>query len=279
MTRRVAPNPPALGAAAGAALLLLALVALGTDVGSRLDEESWSALWSLGAGGQVEALDNAFDAVRLQVAFAAGFVVALALRRRAADALTAAAIVALSIGFAEVLKRAWPEVGLRAHGSEPTFPSGHVAAATAICFVALVLVDGRHRRLALLLCAATAAAVGVAAAAEGGHLPSDVLGGHLLAVAIASGVVAVRQLAVERGLAVPPRATAGGLWLAVAAAAVAGGALLVGSLLPGGDGLGYVVVDRPSTAAATVALAAAAALLVWLFGLSVADAWDTAVRR
>ncbi len=277
MTRRVVPNPSALGVGAGTAFILLALLALGTDVGARLDEESWSALWSLGARGQVEALDNAFDAVWLQVAFAAALVVTLALRRRAADALTAAAIVALSIGFAEVLKRAWPEVGLRAHGSEPTFPSGHVAAATATCCVALVLVESRHRWIALLLCAGTAATVGVAAAAEGGHLPSDVLGGHLLAVAIAAGVVAMRQLAAEHGLSVPPRPTAGGLWLAVAAAAVAGGALLAGLLFPGGGGLGFVVVDRPSTVAAAATLGAAAALLVCLFGLSVAEAWGPAV--
>jgi membrane-associated phospholipid phosphatase len=279
VTRATAPTPSALGVAASAALVVLALLALGTDVGSRLDEEVWSALWSLGAYGQVEALDDAFDAVWLQVGLAAVLAVALALRGRLADALTAASIVTLAIGGAEVLKRAWPHLGLHQQGSEATFPSGHVAAATATCLVALVFVERRRRWAACVLCAGTAAAVGVAAAAEGGHRPSDVVGGHLLAVAIASFVVAARTLAVGRGLAAALRPSGGGFLLAVASAAVVCAALLVRPSLPGGDSLGTLVPDRALAAAAAVVLAGSATLLVLAFDRSLAGVRPPAGRR
>jgi membrane-associated phospholipid phosphatase len=106
------------------------------------------------------------------------------LRRRPRVALAVAIVLSLAPLSAELLKPLLAHPHARIGVSEigaASWPSGHATAATVLALCA-VLVSPRHvRPLVAVLGATFAAAVGVSLLILAWHLPSDVLGGYLLA--------------------------------------------------------------------------------------------------
>jgi membrane-associated phospholipid phosphatase len=103
-------------------------------------------------------------------------------RLRAAAAVVA--VMALAPLTAETLKPllAHPHVSLGAVYIGPaSWPSGHTTAGTALALSAVLVAPARLRPLVLVLAVAFAAAVGASLLIRGAHMPSDVLGGYLVA--------------------------------------------------------------------------------------------------
>jgi len=112
-------------------------------------------------------------------------IVAAALaRRRPRVALAVAVVVPTAIGIAELLKPllahphdsvGWQWVG------PASWPSGHATAAMTLALCALLVAPHRLRPLVAALGGAFAVAVGCSLLILAWHMPSDVLGGYLLA--------------------------------------------------------------------------------------------------
>jgi membrane-associated phospholipid phosphatase len=105
-------------------------------------------------------------------------------RGRRREALAAGAIVLLSPLSAELLKPllAHPHAHAGAvHIGAASWPSGHSAAALAVALAATLLAPRRARPLVGALGGAFALAVGCALLIQAWHMPSDVLGGYLVA--------------------------------------------------------------------------------------------------
>lgn len=125
-----------------------------------------------------------------------GGVVAIALARRRVDlAIAAAALLAGANVTTEALK--WgisnplhPALGY-AEVAANTYPSGHVTAAAALGLALTLVVPTRWRYAAAAAGAVFTAAMGVAVLVLHRHLPSDVVGGVLVAVTWYLGAVAV----------------------------------------------------------------------------------------
>ena len=110
-------------------------------------------------------------------------VVALLVRRDRRDAvffvLALIPVAAASILLADALDRAGP-YPVEGVGS---FPSGHAALSMAAVAAIVCLARGKARLVATAAGAAFVFGVGFAVIADGGHWPSDVVGGWLLAIA------------------------------------------------------------------------------------------------
>lgn len=152
----------------------------------------------------VEAPANALLDLLYPPFFAAwGIVlVAVALRRGLPwVALAVAIVLPLAPLSAELLKPllAHPhdQLGPK-HITNASWPSGHATAALALAWCALLVAPPARRRLVATLGAAFAAAVGVALLVLAWHMPSDVVGGYLLATLwVALAFAALRTF--ERG--------------------------------------------------------------------------------
>jgi membrane-associated phospholipid phosphatase len=111
--------------------------------------------------------------------------VALAVaQERPRTAMAVVALMALAPLSAELLKPllAHPHVSVGAAYIGPaSWPSGHTTAGTALALSAVLVAPARLRPLVVVLAAAFAAAVGASLLIRGAHMPSDVLGGYLLA--------------------------------------------------------------------------------------------------
>ncbi len=147
------------------------------------------------------------------------------------------------------------------------FPSGHATAAMALALAAVLVAPRRARPAAALLGGLLALAVGASTMAHGSHLPSDVLGGYLLATGWTLALVAALSLANERfpsrdRWAATPVGRASeriaAVALVVAAAAGTLTALLAGAAAVASDPAGAVDFARAHTASVTVAAAIAA---------------------
>ncbi len=105
-----------------------------------------------------------------------------------------------------------------------SWPSGHATAATVLALCAVLVAPRRVRPLVAVLGATFAAAVGVSLLILAWHLPSDVLGGYLLATLwmalVLAGLriadarsrgVALRRSSLAASTSTPARATAGGV--------------------------------------------------------------------
>jgi membrane-associated phospholipid phosphatase len=105
-------------------------------------------------------------------------------RARPRRALAAAGVMALAPLTAEILKPllAHPHavVGGTYLGAA-SWPSGHATAALALALAATFVAPARLRRLVAALGVAFAAAVGFALVVRASHMPSDVIGGYLVA--------------------------------------------------------------------------------------------------
>ncbi len=128
--------------------------------------------------------------------------VAIALARgRVRTAVAVAAILALAPFTAETLKPVLAHshaiVGGLSIGAA-SWPSGHAAAALALALSAVLVVPARLRPFAWALGLAFAGAVGVILLILAWHMPSDVLGGYLVAGVWAALALAALRAAERR---------------------------------------------------------------------------------
>jgi membrane-associated phospholipid phosphatase len=143
--------------------------------------------FTLLSGPHVDAAANTLLDLLDPLALAAWAVALMAfglVRKRRREALAAAAIVLLSPLTAEALKPllAHPHAHAGAvHIGAASWPSGHSSAALAVALAASLLAPKRTRPLVAALGGAFAVAVGCALLIQAWHMPSDVLGGYLVA--------------------------------------------------------------------------------------------------
>ncbi len=120
----------------------------------------------------------------LYIVWALAIVAVALLRRRPRVALAVAVVVPAATGIAELLKPllAHPHdrVGYQWVGPA-SWPSGHATAAMTLVLCALLVTPHRLRPLVAALGCAFAVAVGGSLLILAWHMPSDVLGGYLLA--------------------------------------------------------------------------------------------------
>jgi membrane-associated phospholipid phosphatase len=127
-------------------------------------------------------------------------VVALA-RGRPRVALAVALVMALAPASAELLKPllAHPHAHVGAvHIGPASWPSGHATAAITVVLCAVLVAPSRLRPLIATLGAGYALAVGVSLLILAWHMPSDVLGGYLLATLWMALAVAGLRVAARR---------------------------------------------------------------------------------
>jgi membrane-associated phospholipid phosphatase len=128
--------------------------------------------------------------------------VALALaRRRPRVALAVVAVLGLAPLTSETLKPllAHPHVQLDAvHIGPASWPSGHSTAALALVLCAVLVAPARLRPMVAAAGAAFALAVGVSLLILAWHMPSDVLGGYLVATLWAALAVAALRAGERR---------------------------------------------------------------------------------
>jgi membrane-associated phospholipid phosphatase len=129
-------------------------------------------------------------------------------RRR--EALAVAVVVALAPLSADVLK----PLLAHAHATAATprinpasWPSGHATAALALALCATLVASPRARPLVALVGALFALAVGCALLIRAWHMPSDVLGGYLMATLWTALALAALRAAARRW---PARGSPGG---------------------------------------------------------------------
>ncbi|MET8088437.1 phosphatase PAP2 family protein [Micromonospora sp. NPDC005237] len=207
-----------------------------------------------------------FGRPTLLAALLGGVLVVGLLGRRLLAGVVGVGMVLCAVAAAGAVKAALPRPDFAIEGSTThnSFPSGHVAVATALVLAYLLVLPGWARRWLVVPGAAGVSVIGAATMIAGWHRFSDVLGGVLLSVALFC--LAAATLTIRRGGHAPrPPATpvAGRAWRAFAEGVVG---LIV---------LGWVVrVLLPGLAAALpwgplVAILAAAGLTVLAVGVAV----------
>jgi membrane-associated phospholipid phosphatase len=105
-------------------------------------------------------------------------------QERPRTAVAVLVVLAFAPLSAEVLKPllAHPHISLgTVYVGPASWPSGHTTAGTALALSAVVVAPARLRALVAVLGVAFAGAIGLALLIRGAHMPSDVLGGYLLA--------------------------------------------------------------------------------------------------
>lgn len=194
--------------AVAAALGFVALywVALGTDLGLRLDDQAVVLSTERGAFPEVyEAIELAMRVIGLiSLAIVGGSTVALGfLLGRPAEAIAAGVTIAAANVATQVLK---PLLGaLDPLGGDATrefaaaFPSGHATVAMSLGLGLVIVAPAAMRPLAALAAWGTAVAVGLSLVALGWHYPSDVAGGYLVAATCAGLSAAAVASRASRG--------------------------------------------------------------------------------
>jgi membrane-associated phospholipid phosphatase len=136
-------------------------------------------------------------------------IVAVALlRRRPRTALAVTVVLPAAPGIAEVLKPLLAHRHASVHGwwvGAASWPSGHATAAATLVLCALLVAPRVLRPTVAALGGLFVAAVGVSLLILAWHMPSDVLGGYLLAalcVSLAAAALSARSPLSESG---PPR--------------------------------------------------------------------------
>lgn len=206
-------------------------------------------------------------------------------RKRPRSALFAFALVAMTSVASQVLKAllAFPRTEGRIEGAaidDAAFPSGHATAAMSLAIAAVVVAPPRLRVPAALIGGATVLAVSYSLIARGGHFPSDVLGGYLLATGMALLLLAGLRYAESRypehsGRAATQQVArrmadraAGPGFVATVTAGLAASAVAAGMLiLRFSEVVGYA---QAHTAFFVVASALAVSAIVLISGLAVA---------
>jgi membrane-associated phospholipid phosphatase len=170
--------------------VIVYVFAFGTSAGRHADRTIKDDITAAGGSGEVEAFDDVLDWLWAPVAVVGLY----ALWRLARDRNRAAAralCVLLAAPIAYLLK-----VGLHALDplagdawrlvETPSFPSGHTTAAAAAALASILLAPPAWRDRVLPMLALLPGMVGVASVGEGGHFPSDVAAGYLVAVVVAA---------------------------------------------------------------------------------------------
>lgn len=243
---------------------LLWIAAFFTTLGARLDRAVLTAFLDAGASPHVEDIARLADP--RPFALLALVILTLALVRREVEVAAIAALILLAANAAtQGLKIIIPRLVERPElaGSYDGFwPSGHSTAAMTLALCAVLAAGPRLRPVAAAFGAGYAVAVGYALIASGSHLPSDVLGGYLVAASFALlGAAALRpqhtgkqtQAAARTPLRTSIVAPAAG---ALAVVAVAASAVLA-------DGLDTArLVEDASAVAAGASIAALGVTLI-----------------
>ena len=149
---------------------------------------------------------NLLEPVRFIVWGALLAAIALA-RGRPRVALAVVAVLAFAPLTAETLKPLLAHEHAAVGGTRigaASWPSGHATAALALVLCAVLVAPARLRPLVAVLGALFAAAVGVALLILAWHMPSDVLGGYLVATLWCVFAVAALRAAERRWPSRPP---------------------------------------------------------------------------
>jgi membrane-associated phospholipid phosphatase len=202
------------------------------------------------------------------------------LRRRPLMALLVPAILGGANLTTQLLKPALADMRvIDVYGNAMVYvgswPSGHSTAAMSLALCCVLVVGPSLRPLAALAGAGYAVTVGYALVALGWHLPSDVLGGYLVAATFtllgAAALAALEARRVEPVQAARRPAPA----IVPVAVVVAGGAALVAlagmAALVRAPGMAVGALDHPS--------AIAAGLGIGLLGLTLTAGLAVALRR
>lgn len=142
------------------------------------------ALESSSINGVAERLPGLLNPLLFTI-WGAVLVLAALGRQRPRLALAVALVLALAPLSAEILKPllAHPHVRIGYTQIGPaSFPSGHSTAAAILALSAVLVAPRRARPVVAILAGAFALAVGAALLIRAWHMPSDVLGGYLLAL-------------------------------------------------------------------------------------------------
>lgn len=169
------------------ALTVICLLFVRTRAGQMLDQQLLPAVGNDGvlSGPAQDLLSVAGDPLVL-IAVCAAVFVSGALSGRIRGALAGVIVVGCSVAGARVLKLLVirPDLGVSGSTTHNSFPSGHVAAATAVVCAVLLILPGPARPWAAVPGAVLVAAVGAATMILGWHRLSDVTGAVLLATAL-----------------------------------------------------------------------------------------------
>ncbi len=201
-------------ALAAAAFVVIYLVAVQTEIGQRADQAAFAG------GNQAPARAQGAAGEMLRVVSVGGLAISIlflgavaALRRRPGLILVPAAVIGLTMISVEILKDVIltrPTLLADPLFVVNTYPSGHTAVAISIGLSAVLVAPARWRPLVAAAAAAFAAGFGIFVVTAGWHFPSDALGAYALALAVASGVMAV-VLSVSRSTLTRERAAQAGL--------------------------------------------------------------------
>lgn len=248
--------------------------------GRELDAEAMLAFTGIAQAPRAPSIEGfAHLANPLPFVLGAAALVGFALmRRRPVMAAVVPAILIAANGCTQILKPtlADPRIidlgGGGGGGIYPgSWPSGHATAAMSLALCLVLVVGPRLRRLAAVLGAAYAIGVGYALVAGGWHLPSDVLGGYLVAATFTLlGGAALAALERRRPVASVPRTVAGSdiRWPAMAGWAGALVLLVVVAAIAGHPELAGVTWRHIEAVLAAVGIAVLGAALTG--GLAVA---------
>jgi membrane-associated phospholipid phosphatase len=254
----------ALSAAAAAAVWL---VALGVPRGRALDASALEAFAGVARpplASSINGIAHLADPAPLLLGGLA--LVGIALwRRRPFLALAVPAILIGANATTQLLKPALGDVRLielaHVHTIYPgSWPSGHATAAMSLALCAVLVAGPQLRALVALLGAGFAVAVGYALVVASWHLPSDVLGGYLVAatfaLAAAAAVAALEARGPARRPATPelgPAIISAPAVAAMGATAVAFGTVAVAARAPG---MTLSALEHPSGIVAGLGIAA-----------------------
>jgi membrane-associated phospholipid phosphatase len=174
-----------------------------------------------------------------------------------------AAVLAIIVGAGlttQLLKQLTAAVREPLWLSGPSWPSGHVTAATSLALCVVLIAPAVLRPYAVVAGALGVLAAGCSVLVLGSHHPSDVAGGMLMGGAWTAGTVAAFELAEQRWPSGRPLGTgATTRWLAPVAAASSVAALLV--VLAAAAPLGPDLADRTTFLLGAVLLAGCAAAI------------------
>lgn len=202
-----------------------------TPIGERFDRAVLTAFENTGELSirpRIQAVETLADQGPFVLIALVITVVALARRRLLVAALVPVVLLAAN-ATTQALQVLAPRLAERG-ANDLVWPSGHATAAMSLALCAVLVASPRLRPAAAALGAGYAVAVGYAKVALGDHLPSDVIGGFLVAATFALlGAAALTALrgsrATEAGRAsrstAPIAAPAAGALVVVAIAAVA----------------------------------------------------------
>ncbi len=266
MTRR----PLALltfAAISAAAAVAVWLVALGVPRGRALDVSALEAFGGV-ARPPLSPSINGIAHLADPAPFVLGGLVLVTialLRRRPLLALAVPAILLAANVTTQLLKPALADVRLiELHHVQSVYPgswpSGHATAAMSLALCGVLVVGPRLRPVAALLGAGYAVAVGYALVVASWHLPSDVLGGYLVAATFAlAGAASVAALEARHparrgaGPASAPALIGPPALAAMSLTAVAVGAVMIAARAPGTT---ISVLEHPSGILAGLGIAA-----------------------